>query len=56
VVEVVAKYPNELEKYRAGRKNVFGFLVGEVMKASGGKANPVTVKALLEKAIGESQP
>jgi aspartyl-tRNA(Asn)/glutamyl-tRNA(Gln) amidotransferase subunit B len=53
VREVVAKSPKEVEKLRAGRKNVFGFLVGEVMKASGGKANPVTVKALLEEALAE---
>jgi len=53
VRDVVARSPHEVEKLRAGRKNVFGFLVGEVMKASGGKANPVSVKALLEEALAE---
>jgi aspartyl-tRNA(Asn)/glutamyl-tRNA(Gln) amidotransferase subunit B len=37
--------------YRAGKTKTFGFLVGQVMKATGGKANPALVNALLRKAL-----
>ena len=35
-------------QYRAGKHQTFGFLVGQVMKASGGKANPAMVSKLVE--------
>ena len=37
--------------YRAGKTKTFGFLVGQVMKATGGKANPAIVNARLKKAL-----
>jgi len=51
VAEVVAAHPREVAEIRGGRNNVFGFLVGLVMKASGGKANPRVVTDLLRRVI-----
>ena len=51
VDEVVAAHPDQIEQIRNGRNNVFGFLVGKVMKASGGKANPTTVNDLLKRRV-----
>ena len=41
--DVVAKNPSAVEQYKAGRTATLGFLVGQVMKATGGKANPALV-------------
>ena len=49
--EVIAKHPNEAEDYRNGKEKVFGFFVGQVMKASHGKANPQMVNELLKKLL-----
>jgi Glu-tRNA(Gln) amidotransferase subunit E-like FAD-binding protein len=43
---------DEVEKYKAGKKQVYGFLVGQVMKAMKGKANPAVVNELLKKKLG----
>jgi aspartyl-tRNA(Asn)/glutamyl-tRNA(Gln) amidotransferase subunit B len=43
--------PDAVAQYRAGRTNTFGFLVGQVMKASGGKANPKLTGDLLKQAL-----
>jgi len=51
VNEVLAKNAEEVEKYRSGRKQVFGFLVGQVMKAMKGKGNPALVNELLRKKL-----
>jgi aspartyl-tRNA(Asn)/glutamyl-tRNA(Gln) amidotransferase subunit B len=51
VADVVAHHPGEIAQIRAGRNNVLGFLVGLVMKATSGKANPQTVTDLLRRAI-----
>jgi aspartyl-tRNA(Asn)/glutamyl-tRNA(Gln) amidotransferase subunit B len=45
--EVMAKSPGQLADYRAGKDKLFGFFVGQVMKATGGKANPAQVNQLL---------
>ena len=52
VADVVAAHPDAVAQYKSGRAATFGFLVGQVMKASGGKANPKLVNELLKKAIG----
>jgi len=41
-----------VERYRSGKKALFGFFVGEVMKASQGRANPVVVHGLLKELLG----
>src|SRR5271165_4210086 len=48
---VIAANPKQLEQYRAGKKTVAGFFVGQVMKASKGHANPALVNALLTKKL-----
>src|SRR5271170_6532501 len=45
--EIVAANPKQVEQYRAGKKTVIGFFVGQVMKASRGQANPQMVNELL---------
>jgi aspartyl-tRNA(Asn)/glutamyl-tRNA(Gln) amidotransferase subunit B len=53
VAAVIQEHPGPAAQYRAGRTNTFGFLVGQVMKASQGKANPRIVSELLKKALTE---
>ena len=45
--QVLADNPAQLEQYRAGKDKLFGFFVGQVMKATRGKANPAQVNELL---------
>ncbi|MCK5524766.1 MAG: Asp-tRNA(Asn)/Glu-tRNA(Gln) amidotransferase subunit GatB [Thiomargarita sp.] len=51
VDEVLANNPKQLNDYRNGKEKLFGFFVGQVMKASKGKANPQQVNALLKKKL-----
>jgi aspartyl-tRNA(Asn)/glutamyl-tRNA(Gln) amidotransferase subunit B len=51
IAEVVAANPKQVEQYRAGKDKVFGFFVGQVMKQTGGKANPQQLNELLRKAL-----
>ena len=46
--EVIAANPKQLADYRSGKDKLFGFFVGQVMKVSGGKANPAQVNDLLK--------
>jgi aspartyl-tRNA(Asn)/glutamyl-tRNA(Gln) amidotransferase subunit B len=50
--EVLAANPKQVEQYRGGKTAVIGFLVGQVMKASRGQANPQTVNELLRARLG----
>jgi aspartyl-tRNA(Asn)/glutamyl-tRNA(Gln) amidotransferase subunit B len=54
VAGVVSENPDAITQIKAGRNNVFGFLVGVVMKRSGGKANPKVVNELIRRAIDEA--
>src|ERR1700732_505563 len=49
--EIIAANPKQVEQYRAGKKTVAGFFVGQVMKASKGQANPQLVNELLAKKL-----
>jgi aspartyl-tRNA(Asn)/glutamyl-tRNA(Gln) amidotransferase subunit B len=49
--EIVAANPKQVEQYRAGKKTVIGFFVGQVMKASKGQANPQMVNELLARKL-----
>jgi aspartyl-tRNA(Asn)/glutamyl-tRNA(Gln) amidotransferase subunit B len=49
--EVVAANPKQVEQYRAGKKTVAGFFVGQVMKASKGQANPALVNEILARKL-----
>jgi aspartyl-tRNA(Asn)/glutamyl-tRNA(Gln) amidotransferase subunit B len=51
VADVVAANPAQVEQYRGGKPQVIGFLVGQVMKATGGRANPKLVNELLRKTL-----
>src|SRR5204863_8517400 len=49
--EVIAVNPNQLGQYRSGKEALFGFFVGQVMKASKGKANPKVVNERLKEKL-----
>jgi aspartyl-tRNA(Asn)/glutamyl-tRNA(Gln) amidotransferase subunit B len=51
VTEVVARHAEAVAQYRAGKTAAFGFLVGQAMKAGGGKSNPRRVNELLRRAL-----
>ena len=51
VAEVIAAHPAQVEQYRAGKGKVLGFFVGQLMKATGGRANPQQVNALLREKL-----
>jgi aspartyl-tRNA(Asn)/glutamyl-tRNA(Gln) amidotransferase subunit B len=53
VDEVLANNPAQLQQYRDGKEQLLGFFVGQVMKASKGKANPAQVNELLKKKLAE---
>ena len=56
VTEVVAASPEQVASYRKGKTAALGWFVGQVMRRTGGKANPQLVNALLRKALdGSSQ-
>ncbi len=48
VEEVISANPKQLEHYRSGKTSLLGFFVGQVIKASGGKANPQSVNDILK--------
>jgi aspartyl-tRNA(Asn)/glutamyl-tRNA(Gln) amidotransferase subunit B len=48
IAKVIADNPGQVEQYRGGKQGVVGWLVGQVMKATGGKANPKMVNELLK--------
>jgi aspartyl-tRNA(Asn)/glutamyl-tRNA(Gln) amidotransferase subunit B len=52
IAKVLADNPAQLEQYRGGKEALFGFFVGQTMKAMAGKANPAVVNELLKKALG----
>jgi aspartyl-tRNA(Asn)/glutamyl-tRNA(Gln) amidotransferase subunit B len=52
IAEVMAANQDKVDEYRGGKDKLFGFFVGQTMKAMGGKANPAVVNDLLKKALG----
>jgi aspartyl-tRNA(Asn)/glutamyl-tRNA(Gln) amidotransferase subunit B len=52
IAEILAANPDKVADYRGGKDKLFGFFVGQVMKAMQGKANPQVVNELLKKALG----
>jgi len=51
IEEVIAKNPDNVEKFKAGNTKLLGFFVGQVLKATQGKANPKVVNALVTQAL-----
>jgi len=54
IAEVMAANADKVADYRGGKDKLFGFFVGQTMKAMGGKANPAVVNEVLKTALGES--
>jgi aspartyl-tRNA(Asn)/glutamyl-tRNA(Gln) amidotransferase subunit B len=52
VDEVITGYPDEAERFRAGETKLIGFFIGQVMKKSGGKANPKVTGDIVRKKLG----
>ena len=53
VDEVIAANPDQFEQLKGGKDKLMGFFVGQVMKASGGKANPAQVNELMRKKLND---
>jgi len=51
VEQVIAANPDQVQQYRDGKTKVIGFLVGQAMKATGGKANPAQLNELLKRKL-----
>ena len=54
VEAILAANPGQVEQYRGGKEGLLGFFVGQVMKETGGKANPKVVNELLREKLGAS--
>ena len=54
VHDVMAKHADAVIQYRSGKRATFGFLVGQVMKGTGGKANPRLANELLKRELDRS--
>ena len=50
--QIIASSPDNVAKYKAGNEKLIGWFVGQVMKATGGKANPGVVNEILKKKLG----
>ncbi len=53
IENVLTAYPSELNRYRAGEVKLLGFFVGQVMKASGGQANPGLLNKILKELLDQ---
>ncbi len=53
IAAVMAANPAQLGEYRSGKEKLFGFFVGQVMKATQGKGNPQLINELLKKMLGQ---
>jgi aspartyl-tRNA(Asn)/glutamyl-tRNA(Gln) amidotransferase subunit B len=51
IAEIMAANADKVSEYRAGKEKLFGFFVGQVMRAMGGKANPAMLNELLKKNL-----
>jgi len=54
IVSVMAANPKAIDDFKRGKKEAKGALVGQVMKATGGKANPALVNRLLEDKLSKT--
>lgn len=51
ILGVFEQHPGEVSRFKAGENQLTGFFMGQIMKASGGKADPKTTNALLRELI-----
>ena len=49
--KVIVDNPEKVKQYKSGKEKLFGFFVGQAMKASNGKANPQLVNSILKKKL-----
>ena len=49
--QVIDEHPKQLEQYLAGKQKVFSYFVGQIMKATGGQANPTELSAMLRRSL-----
>ena len=54
IEDIMTANPGQLNDYRNGKDKLFGFFVGQVMKATQGQANPAVVNQLLKEKLGPS--
>ena len=50
-MKIVESNPDQVAAYKSGKDKLFGFFVGQVMKETGGKANPKSVNEILKKLL-----
>jgi len=55
IQKIITEYPENVSKFHAGNTKLLGFFIGQVLKATGGKANPQIVNELVEKALSSTQ-
>ena len=53
IIQTLAKHPNQVKTYKAGKTKLFGFFVGQIMKETKGQANPQKLSQLLKKELEE---
>ena len=53
IEEVLAKNPQSVENFKNGKDKAMGFLVGQTMKATGGKANPGVINKILKELLSK---
>ena len=51
IIKVIAAFPAQVAEYKSGKEKILGFLVGQVMKETGGKANPGMLQELIKKKM-----
>ena len=51
IEKVITDNPEKVKEYKSGKEKLFGFFVGQIMKSSGGKANPQLVNDILKKKL-----
>jgi aspartyl-tRNA(Asn)/glutamyl-tRNA(Gln) amidotransferase subunit B len=53
VLDILAKWPQKVEEFKAGKTGIVGMFMGELMKATKGKADPKMASALVERLLKE---
>ena len=53
--DILANNPSQIEEYKNGRTNIFDYFVGQVMKQTRGKANPVLTKEILTQRLNNNK-
>ena len=51
IADIIKQHPNQVADYRSGKDRLFGFFVGQVMKATQGRANPAMINDLLKSML-----